>query len=549
MSKSPEPFWYSSLNNRIEFDRLKLVENFLTPLGFVSSPKQKVLFKKSDINNTIYPLSDSEELYDYILGFLKNTDEDRFNDLDIFGVKATSKKPLWLKRDVINKWMIQGLDICVNIFKSLKLFKEFSLSTIFRDTNNEAFLSFKNGIVSIDKNELKIIPVSSLRGKYRFTNSLIENLNPESDFDFIIEKKLNLYCEFSMYLKSITSIPINKNLSTDRKPIFGREYIYSEPDYFALVSAIGYLIHNKNLGGLSKMVLLQDRNIDGVNAKGGTGKSLVVNALRKVIKVYEENAGHLDVRSQFKYQGLNYGDRVFFLDELHPQYGIKIQQLFTDITSQIVVQKKYVGSFVLRGDDCPKLMGATNFIVFNTNSISELRRLHICEVGDIGHYYPGEINKSWGSNKRLFDDWDKLDWIEFYNFIFYCISYYIKNGLRENPNPKWKNRSVNYELIQTYGQTGINWVLNYLKTTRVIQKHYVDGQDPLASELFSTFKTDIGDNIHFNETKFKRMIFDICNVNGYVYNPLQANGGNTPNGRKKQRGGKHCIHIVHPSDQ
>jgi hypothetical protein len=44
------------------------------------------------------------------------------------------------------------------------------------------------------------------------------------------------------------------------------------------------------------------------------------------------------------------------------------------------------------------------------------------------------------------------------------------------------------------------------------------------------------------------MIFDVCNTNGYIYNPLQISGGDTPNARKKQRGGKHCIHIIHPND-
>jgi hypothetical protein len=328
-------------------------------------------------------------------------------------------------------------------------------------------------------------------------------LNPESNFDYHIEKKLNLDCEFSLYLKSITSIRKTNQVQSE-KPKFGIDYVLSEPDYFSVVSAIGYLVHNKGLGGLSKMILLQDRNIDGVNAKGGTGKSLIVSALRKVVKVYEENAGHLDVKSPFKYQGLNYGDRVFFLDELHPKYGMKIQQLFTDITSQIVVQKKYMGSFVLRGDDCPKLMGATNFIVFNPESISELRRLHICEIGDIGHYYPGEINLAWDSNKRLFEDWDKLDWVEFYNFIFYCVSFYLKNGLKENPNPNWKRGLINSKLVQTYGENPVNWVLNYLKTTRVEKKHFVDGQDPLASELFTDFKNEVDDSLLFNETKFKK---------------------------------------------
>jgi hypothetical protein len=549
MSKSIKPFWYSSSTNRIEFDRLKLIEDFLSPLGFVSSSKQKVLFKKSEINNTIYPLNDSDELYDYVLGFLKNTSEERFLSPEVFGVRATSKKEFWEKRDVINRWMVLGLDICINIFKSLKLFKEFSFGTIFRDTSSESFFSFKNGIVSVDKNGMRIIPVSSLKGKYRFTSSLIENLNPGVEFDFLIKDKLNLDCEFSLYLKSITSIP-NPKLSHKKslKPKFGKEYIFSKPDFESLVSAIGYLIHNKGLGGLSKMVILQDRNIDGVNAKGGTGKSLVVNSLRKVIKVYEENAGHLDVRSPFKYQGLNFGDKVFFLDELHPNYGMKIQQLFTDITSQIVIQKKYMGSFVLRGDDCPKLLGASNFIVFNSDSISELRRLHICEIGDIGHYYPGELNLSWSSSKKMFDDWCQEDWLEFYNFIFYCVSFYLKNGLLPNPNPNWQSKNINLKLNQTYGMVNVDWVLKYLTTTRLEKNHNIDGSDPLAVELLQDFTNEVGQTDEFNETRFKKMLYEVCEVHGYTYNPLQVGGGNTPNSRKKQRGGKHCVHITHPND-
>lgn len=549
MSNSIKPFWYSSSTNRIEFDRLKLIEDFLTPLGFVSSPKQKVLFKKSEINNTIYPLNDSDELYEFVLGFLKNTNEERFLNLKIFGVKATNKKEFWEKRDVLNRWMVLGLDICINIFKSLKLFNEFSVRTIFRDIQSESFLSFANGIVSVDKNGLKIIPVSSLKGKYRFTSALIENLNIDADFDFVIEDKLNLNCEFALYLKSITSIPNSLFKKNEHfEPKFGKEYIFHKPDYESLVSSIGYLIHNKSLGGLSKMVILQDRNIDGVNAKGGTGKSLVVNALRKVIKVYEENAGHLDVKSPFKYQGLNFGDKVFFLDELHPQYGMKIQQLFTDITSQIVVQKKFIGSFVLRGDDCPKLLGATNFIVFNPKSISELRRLHICEIGDIGHFYPGELNLAWNSSKKIFEDWDHNDWLEFYNFIFYCISFYLKNGLIPNPNPNWKSSSINSNLNQTYEMDNVDWVLRYLNTTRLEKNHHIDGSDPLASELFQDFLNDIGQSDKFNETRFKKMVFDVCEAYGYTYNPLQIGGGHTPNARKKQRFGKHCIHITHKND-
>jgi hypothetical protein len=111
------------------------------------------------------------------------------------------------------------------------------------------------------------------------------------------------------------------------------------------------------------------------------------------------------------------------LDEANVMRTGRIQKIRRRIRrnkkGQIVVQKKYMGSFALRGDDCPKLLGTSNFIVFNLNSISELRRLHICEIGDIGHYYPGELNLSWNSSKKMFDDWGQNDWLEFYNFIFY----------------------------------------------------------------------------------------------------------------------------------
>ena len=122
------------------------------------------------------------------------------------------------------------------------------------------------------------------------------------------------------------------------EPRYGKEYIFNEDGYKSLMSGIGYLLHGKSLGGISKMILLQDRYIDGRTRQGGNGKSIVLKGIEKVVKLLEEDGGLMVPKNPFRYQQYNLGVRVLSLEELRPNTGptsgsITINDLFSDTTS------------------------------------------------------------------------------------------------------------------------------------------------------------------------------------------------------------------------
>ena len=139
------------------------------------------------------------------------------------------------------------------------------------------------------------------------------------------------------------------------------------------------------------MILFQDRYINNVTREGGNGKSIILRGIEKVVKLYESEGIKLLKNDKFKYQGINLGDKVFFIDELRPSKGsvsggIQVHDLFTDITGSFKVQKKFGNELTLQGDDVPKLVGCTNYIVFDKDDSSTMRRILIVENSDLGKH-------------------------------------------------------------------------------------------------------------------------------------------------------------------
>lgn len=233
------------------------------------------------------------------------------------------------------------------------------------------------------------------------------------------------------------------------------------------MSGIGYLIHGKSHDGISKMVLFQDRYINGFTREGGNGKSIVLRGVEKVLKLYEEDVGTMVPNNPFRYQGCNSGDRVLFLEELCPRRdstsgGIQINDLFTDITSSFKYEKKNQGKVRLTDDDVPKLVGCSNWIVFDKDDSSTMRRIHIVEFSDLGKYHEGSINRGWESNKKLLEyegHWKKKDWNDFNNFIFRCVQLWLesKPEFHPDPNPERKTSSQLAKWVGKYRKEEVSW--------------------------------------------------------------------------------------------
>ena len=575
-NKTLKPFWRTKKNGDITFGPL-LFKRFLENLGFVRNEDGLVL-KIIQNNNSIYPIRSHEDIQDYVSDFLMRTNEEHFEEGKKFGIPMSDEEPeTWEQDDVLDHWMVKGEGLCKNMYGNKKMFPLFKMNQIFRDTDKECYVNFKNGIVKITKDKIEKVDSSIIGKKYRFTSQFVDKLKTHnsSGWNGKVEVNDKVDGEYETFIKSATALKVNELAKYPKfEPKYGKEYIFNEEGYKSLMCGIGYLIHGKSMGGISKLVLFQDRYIDGLKREGGNGKSIILRGIEKVVKLYEEDSQ--DLLKSFPYQGINLGDRVFFIDELLPKKGpvkggIQIHNLFTDITGSFKIEKKYGDKLTLSGDDVPKMVGCSNYIVFDKDDSSTMRRLHIVEFSDLGNHYPLKINEGWGSKKKMLGmegHWNKNDWNDFYNFMFRCVQVYLKTkpDFYTESNPKWKTSHNFAKLVEKYGQQEVTWGLNYLKDERVKEKHYIlkDGKEDKTNGTmcFShvlyklNFKTFFP-NSYVDETDMKKMLFDLCKDMGYEYNPTQKGNGDTPNLRKLQKtffinglgcGQKQVIHITHPTD-
>lgn len=576
-NKTLKPFWKNK-NGKVDFSHLDFLK-FCKGLGFVMSDDGQVM-KIVQGNNSIYPIYNWENIHDYITSFLTQTNPEHFEGGEKFGVPLSNgSNETWDQDDVLGLWMVKGEHISRSVFINKKMLPKFKMSQIFRDSDKECYLNFKNGIVKITKDKIEMLKDTSVIGnKYRRTTDFIHKLrtHTSSGFNGNVDVNDSTDGEFEKFTKSATSLKINKLAEYKKgEPRYGKEYIFNEDGHKSLMSGIGYLIHGKSLGGISKMVLFQDRYINGLTREGGNGKSIVLRGIERVVKLFEIDGGTMIPNHQFRYQDINLGDRVLFLEELRPKRGptsggVQINDLFTDITSSFKYEKKNQGRVTLTGDDVPKLVGCSNFIVFDKGDSSTMRRIHIVEFSDLGKYHEGSINRGWDSDKKLLGvegHWKKKDWNDFYNYIFRCVQLWLnsKPDFHTESNPEWKSSSQLPKWVKLYGRKEVSWGIDYLKVQRTKLNHHIlkDGKSDktngtlcFSHVLYRSFK-EICPKTHNDETDMKKMLFDLCKDLGYEYNPTQKGNGDSPNKRKLQRtffinqlscGQKQVIHITHPSD-
>jgi hypothetical protein len=177
----------------------------------------------------------------------------------------------------------------------------------------------------------------------------------------------------------------SKELSKERIEVYNGGNTYILDDFKTLKSAIGYLLSDYKSGGASKMVLFQDRYLDNVSRQGGNGKTLIVNSLMRLRKGVKLSANRCNVKGdKFVFQEVNLGDKIVFLDEIMDSDFLG--NLFNEINNFLPVQKKYQDQFRLEGQNLPKMVGCSNYMIWKPQEISQSRRIYCQESDDTWVY-------------------------------------------------------------------------------------------------------------------------------------------------------------------
>lgn len=266
-----------------------------------------------------------------------------------------------------------------------------------RDGKDYSRMYFQNCFVTVSSNEIVSNDYSSLEGV------IWENRLLNRDFVFPNDKDSGQFEKFCW----------NISKKDDER-------------FKALKTIIGYLLHRNKDKGEDKAIILYDENMGiGNNAHGGTGKTLLSQAIGQIREVVLFEGKDMKIGSWFKNQRINLTTDVLVYDDLNKL--ISLENFFPMITSGIEVEKKRKQAFFIAREKSPKLIITSNYLVKGPGGSSDERRRHEYELAN--HYNERFLPEQEFGNRFFDNHWSVDEWNKFFYFMMTCIQDYLTSGL------------------------------------------------------------------------------------------------------------------------
>lgn len=294
---------------------------------------------------------------------------------------------------LLNKGEIEVWKYCANypyIFSDKLLLMLDSVGLMMlKDTKFKSYLAFKNGILEVTKNEVKLIDYIDVDG-YVWQSQIIQR-------DFEISE--NLENEYKIFVNNISN----------KEPV-------------SIECVIGYLLSTYKNKMNNKAIILNDEVISE-NPEGGTGKGLFVQGLRQIRRVSILDGKTFDDKKSFPYQTVSPETQVLVFDDVKKNFDFESK--FSLVTEGMTLERKNKDAIRLKVEDSPKMVISTNYAIKGEGNSHDRRRFEL----EIAQYYGKNLTPYQEFGKQLFDDWEEDEFLKFDNYMVYCLQSYLKNGL------------------------------------------------------------------------------------------------------------------------
>jgi hypothetical protein len=288
------------------------------------------------------------------------------------------------------------------INQSYLLLKSFPLR-YYKDTNTTFGLPFKNGFISIDKNfdftSKKYSEVNGFFAKHKIQNRVFSYTDEIGNYEQFISR-----------------------VSTGSK-----EFDRNNQNFKAFCSMIGYLCHNHKSLSNAVAIVLTDEGADDEHRNGGRGKTIVILALKEVLKTLQKSGVEFNARYTFNYSDLDESYALYSIDDVPASFNYN--SIYTNITGEISCQKKGKNAIGIDFQDTPKFIISTNWS-FRYDAQNESTNRRFCEY-QFKPYFNINNTPKMEFGETFFEDWKNDEWNKFYSFIFRCAHLYLNQGLIE----------------------------------------------------------------------------------------------------------------------
>ncbi len=303
--------------------------------------------------------------------------------------------------------------------------------TTFKDTQDSGYFFFRNGMVKVTRESITLVPYTELPAGTYIWSDRVRN----GDFDIQILDEIEMLktdemSEKDIYLESMWYRFVRRIsgvLPEDDDKAFCELAPEAITRMVSNMTAMGYLLHAyKDKMRPWLLIIQEDTAMDGQG--GGSGKQIIYEAIGKLRNVENEDGKLMNFQDRFVFQGVTEDMDVFVIDDV--KKGFRLEPLYKLITNDMNKEVRNVGRIRIKYEDSPKWVVITNFDVSpqaKESSHFERRVRRMLVTCYFNHQNTPE--KELG---LLMDpDWQREQWLMFYNFMFRCLAFYLKYSIVE----------------------------------------------------------------------------------------------------------------------
>jgi hypothetical protein len=331
---------------------------------------------------------------------------------------------------------------------------------LLKDTAEEAYFPFHNGVVVVDRNNITLKTYKDI-GKVIWKSQVID-FNISIDQAFEPEQS-----EFFRFIEKVSG--------------------EDEDRYLYAMTLIGYLLHKYKDPARPYAVILAEETETEAEG-GGTGKGILVKALSFLVNTERVDGKNFKLDKNFAFQRVGLDTRLVSLEDV--RRNVDFEGFFSIITEGITVEKKNKDELYIPFKDSPKILFTTNYTISNNTKAAQRRQ----KVFEFAPYFHPKYTPKDHFKHNLFDDWDADEWNRFYNLMFACVSMYLSGGVREVENSdKLKRKHVKL----SFGEEFLEWFDEYSQNGCEEWKPF--------KELYNNFMIENDfDKKDFSQKRFKK---------------------------------------------
>ena len=447
-----EDFWYITVNEKTGKEKINInplkYKYFLERNGFKKHfPNESEKPQFVAIQSNKVKLTSISKIKDFVLDYLMDRKE-----LDVWNYCANYQN-LFSEQFLL---MLESIDLIM-----------------LTDSRDKSYLAFKNGILEITKDEVKLVDYIDVNGYIWESHILQRDFVKVEDFD-------NDYRKFIFNISDKNPLPIE--------------------------ATIGYLLSTYKNRSNNKAVILNDEIISD-NPEGGTGKGLFVQGLSQIRNTSIIDGKQFDSKKTFAYQTVSLDTKILVFDDVKKNFDF--EDKFSLVTEGMTLERKNKDAIKLNVHDSPKIVLSTNYAIKGEGNSHDRRRHEI----EIAQYYGKKLTPDEEFGRQLFDEWDVEHYQRFDNYMVYCLQNFLTIGLVHQNAKNIKKRKFIAETAMDF----FDWIMdgeNFPLNTRNDKSQY--------------FNAFVNDNKDFDKwlkrNKFNIWVQKYANYMDYKFEQGSSNG-------------------------